>query len=214
MSKLAYKRFYRRHLPHFQPPGATLFVTLRLAGSVSKYVMERLARGTEQSLRALDDPGDAEQRQRQAYSEFKRSFAEWDAALDSAEAGPSWLGRPEVASLVAEALHQREGCQYHLFSYCIMPNHVHVVFTPLRRDDEGYHSLASIMRSLKGRTAREANLVLGRSGAFWQHENYDHVVRDEGELGRIIGYVLENPVKAGLVQAREEWNWSYSMYEL
>ena len=70
------------------------------------------------------------------------------------------------------------------------------------------------MRSLKGRTVREANLVLGRRGAFWQHENYDHVVRDEAELGRIVTYVLGNPVKAGLAARREEWEWSYCEYEL
>jgi len=82
------------------------------------------------------------------------------------------------------------------------------------RSDGSHHSVSSIMRSLKGRTARQANLVIGRRGTFWQHENYDHVVRDEGELGRIITYVLENPVKARLVQARDEWRWSYSKYEL
>jgi len=70
------------------------------------------------------------------------------------------------------------------------------------------------MSSLKGPTAREANLVLGRSGAFWQHENYDHVVRDEAELNRIVAYVLDNPVRAGLAQSCEEWKWSYSQYEL
>ena len=56
--------------------------------------------------------------------------------------------------------------------------------------------------------------MLGRSGAFWQHENYDHVVRDEAELNRIVAYVLDNPVRAGLAQSREEWKWSYSQYEL
>ena len=67
-----------------------------------------------------------------------------------------------------------------------------------------YRSLSSIMRSLNGRTAREANFALGRSGTFWEHENYDHVVRDEAELGRIITYVLGNPVKAGLADRPEE----------
>jgi putative transposase len=71
----------------------------------------------------------------------------------------------------------------------------------------------SMMRSLKGRTARYANLVPGRRGTFWQHENYDHVVRDEAELGRIIAYVLGNPVKAGLARTLAEWQWSYFKYE-
>ena len=41
--------------------------------------------------------------------------------------------------------------------------------------------------------------MVGGSGAFWQHESYDHVVRDEQELIRIVRYILNNPVKAGLV---------------
>ena len=56
--------------------------------------------------------------------------------------------------------------------------------------------------------------MLGRRGALWQHENHDHVVRDKAELTRIVAYVLDNPVRAGLARAREEWNWSYSKYEL
>jgi putative transposase len=56
--------------------------------------------------------------------------------------------------------------------------------------------------------------VLRRGGGFWQHENYDHVVRDEAELSRIVAYVLDNPVKAGLAGSRGDWEWSYSRYEV
>jgi len=56
--------------------------------------------------------------------------------------------------------------------------------------------------------------VLGRRGAFWQHENYDHVVRDKAELSRIITYVLENPVKAELVGPHDQWEWSYSRFQV
>jgi hypothetical protein len=107
-----------------------------------------------------------------------------------------------------------------------MSNHVHVVFTPLAmqssRTDVAnsaentaqtkglcYNPLSSIMQSLKGYTARKANLLLGRSGAFWQQESYDHVVRNASEWQRIITYVLNNPVKVGLVDRWEKWQWSY-----
>ena len=98
---------------------------------------------------------------------------------------------------------------YDLEAFCIMPNHVHAVFTPLAKPDDTYHSLASIMHSLKLWTGRNANQLLGRQGGFWQHENYDHVVRNEAALMRIIRYVLNNPVKAGLVGLSELWPWSY-----
>ena len=64
------------------------------------------------------------------------------------------------------------------------------------------------MQRLKGYTATQANKLLGRSGAFWQPESYDHVVRP-GELPRILAYVAENPVKAGLVQEWQQWPHTY-----
>ena len=65
------------------------------------------------------------------------------------------------------------------------------------------------MRLLKGRTAFQANKILKRKGKFWQHESYDHVVRDEKELIRIIKYILNNPIKSGLCETHEEWEWNY-----
>jgi REP element-mobilizing transposase RayT len=65
------------------------------------------------------------------------------------------------------------------------------------------------MQSLKRHTARQANIVLGRQGAFWQDESYDRVIRDNDEYVRTVNYVLENPVKAGLVSKWEDWPWAY-----
>ena len=76
-------------------------------------------------------------------------------------------------------------------------------------EEQEYHALSAIMQSLKGYTAFEANSLLGRRRQFWHHESYDHVVRNEQELQRIRRYVLQNPVKAGLVAHWEEWPWSY-----
>jgi putative DNA methylase len=64
------------------------------------------------------------------------------------------------------------------------------------------------MHSLKSYSAHEANRVLARSGPFWQHESYDHWVRDETELERIVEYIAANPVKAGLAKQAHEWRWS------
>lgn len=69
--------------------------------------------------------------------------------------------------------------------------------------------LGDIMESLKRYTALECNNLLNRKGSFWQHENYDHVVRSHGELVRIVKYILNNPVKAGFCNTPEEWKWNY-----
>ena len=70
------------------------------------------------------------------------------------------------------------------------------------------------MHSLKLHTALVCNEKLGRSGtvwqpeAFWQEESFDHCVGDADELERIVHYVEQNPVKAGLVESAEKWEFS------
>ena len=91
----------------------------------------------------------------------------------------------------------------------MMPNHVHMVCTPLLQEDDTYHLLHRILQSLKRYTARQANEMLGRRGSFWQAESYDHVVMDSAELERIVQYIIDNPVNAGLVSERESWPWTY-----
>ena len=76
-------------------------------------------------------------------------------------------------------------------------------------DELPYHSLGSIMHSLKGYTALKANQILEREGQFWAHESSDHSVRNIDEWNRIVAYVLNNPVKVGFVQHWSDWPWSY-----
>jgi putative DNA methylase len=52
------------------------------------------------------------------------------------------------------------------------------------------------------------NRILGQRGHFWQDESYDHLVRSDGEFDRIRNYIEQNPVKAGLAKAPEEFRWS------
>jgi putative transposase len=68
------------------------------------------------------------------------------------------------------------------------------------------------MQSLKRHTARQANILLGRKGAFWQDESYDRVIRDHDEYIRIVHYVLENPVKARLVSKWDDWKGTYCKF--
>ncbi|MGH9859223.1 MAG: transposase [Candidatus Acidiferrales bacterium] len=79
-----------------------------------------------------------------------------------------------------------------------MPNHVHAVFSPL-----ALHTLESILHSWKSFTGTAANRLLALSGAFWQREYFDHLVRNQRSLARIVHYVQNNPAKAGL----ENWPW-------
>ena len=133
-----------------------------------------------------------------------RAFLALDREADKAAFGPVWLRDPGVANAVADALLYGESGRhfYQLRAWVIMPNHVHALLRPQT-------SLPVITRWLKGSTARQANLILCRTGkAFWQDESFDHRVRDEVELGRLVRYIEHNPVSAGLVADPRDWPWS------
>jgi REP element-mobilizing transposase RayT len=130
------------------------------------------------------------------------AFERYDAALDRAT-GPCWLSDPRVAAAVRDTLlyGATERQLYDLDAWVVMPNHVHVLFAPKK-------PLAPIMHWLKRSTATRANRILGRSGAFWQAESYDHWIRTDQEWKSIVGYIEKNPVTAGLAASDDEWPWS------
>ena len=66
-----------------------------------------------------------------------------------------------------------------------------------------------IMQSLKGYTARKANQILGRTEPFWDAESYDHEIRSGEEFRRIYRYVINNPVKAGIVKNWRDHPWTW-----
>jgi len=210
MNHLSYRPFYQRHLPHFQPSGATLFVTFRLKGSIPQAVLDQLIAERSRSEAALSVVSDPVEQARLRSHTERVLFGKWDAELDTARQSPRWLEDPRVAQMVADCLRHRDNVVYNLHAFCIMPNHVHLVCTPLAKLGEDYHSLSAILHALKSYTAHEANRILVRRGAFWQQESYDHVVRDDEELRRVVTYVLNNPVKARLVEAAHNWPWSYA----
>jgi putative transposase len=139
--------YYRRRLPHWVPDGAVVFVTWRLADSGPP---------VRPAILTAENTG--------------RTSRHHDQALDDARTGPQWLRQPGVAQIVENALRYGETARrfYSLYAWVIMPNHVHPVFQPKA-------ALPSTMRWLKGRTGRDVNRVLGRTGLpFWQDESYDH----------------------------------------
>jgi REP element-mobilizing transposase RayT len=105
--------------------------------------------------------------------------------------------------MVAETiLSGAENRMYDLLAWVVMPNHVHMLMLPKI-------DLRAIMQWLKGTTARQANMLLGRTGKpFWQAESYDRYARNSKERDRLADYIENNPVSAGLVTAPALWRWS------
>ena len=186
----------RGRLPHWESFHACYFVTFRLADSLPTSVLCQI------ELERIDIVRTAEAMKRELSADEQRRLTALTGArieeyLDAAT-GSCFLGKPAVAEKIAHALQHFEAVRYRLFAWCVMPNHVHVVFQPLTD-----HTLAGIVHGWKSYTAKEANRLLQRTGVFWQREYYDHLVRDEADFRRVVRYVLENPVKAGL----RDWPW-------
>jgi len=90
----------------------------------------------------------------------------------------------------------------------VMPDHVHAIFTPLVDYEEMEVSpLAKIMDAIKGPSAHKVNKALGRKGRVWQPESFDHVLRCSENLDAKIEYLLQNPVRSGLVRDSAQYSW-------
>ncbi|MDR9365343.1 MAG: hypothetical protein RI575_08395, partial [Balneolaceae bacterium] len=86
----------------------------------------------------------------------------------------------------------------------------HLNNSSAQEEINNHFPITKILESLKKFTARRCNKILNRTGqTFWQAESYDHVVRDEDELERIIRYVIYNPVKSKLVTDWREWKFTF-----
>lgn len=201
--------FHKRNLPHIQPLGGTFFVTYNLAGSIPREVLDQWKAEYEEQktdilLHSKDKDADLDKL-------GKLDFAKRDKFLDNYKEGNHYLKSDTLAKIVADTLHYWDDKRLELYCYCIMSNHVHTVFRLLGEDEIVGKPvyLEQIMHSIKLYSASKCNAFLGKEGAFWQHESYDRLVRNDDELRRIMVYVLQNPVKAGFCKQISDWKWSY-----
>jgi len=121
---------------------------------------------------------------------------------------------PEAArDLALESCVRADGRKYKLFAAVIMPDHVHLICLPLR-DEDGEISIPEITRTIKSESAHRINKAMGRTGRVWQDESFDHVLRGCESLQKKVQYILENPVRAGLVPRPEDYRWLWRHEEL
>jgi len=168
----------RRRLPHWQQDGATYFVTFRLADALPADALTNL----DEQRRLGVAPAEA--------------WAWLDRYLD-AGSGCGLLARPDCSALVDDTLRHFDGQRYNLGAFVIMHNHVHVLVQPT-----GTSGLAAVLHGWKSYSAHQLHRYGLASGAVWQSESFDRLVRDDSELERFQRYILENPAKARLPDGR------------
>jgi len=186
----------RGYLPHWTIEGAVYFITFRLADSIPKAIVEQIELERNRAIDQAIKSGEmitGTQRKR-LLMRFSKKI---DDYLDKG-IGSCVLAKPQAAGIVVDTLVLFQQKRYRLFAWCVMPNHVHVVFRPFSS-----YQLSSIIHSWKSYTAKEINKLLRKEGRLWQPERYDRVIRDEQEFWRTTEYVVSNPIRAGL----KDWQW-------
>jgi REP element-mobilizing transposase RayT len=191
----------RGRLPHWEKDSGLYFVTFHLADSLPAPVLKKLVERNCLLVTAKRIGTNLLPSQKLLIEKY--SAKEMEEHFDRG-IGACSLRDPRIANLVVNALRFRHGEKYRLLAWCVMPNHVHVIFRLFPGQE-----LSDTVGGWKSYTAKSANRILGRTGAFWQREYYDRLIRNDGELDRAVDYVLRNPEKAGL----KGWKWVWSAGE-
>ena len=187
-------RKYRRHLPHWIQDGATYFITFRLADSLPAEKLRELEAFRERWLceHAYEEPGT------HTVTELQREVMRKIEAWLDAGSGECWFREEKCARLVANTLLHFHQKRYALGAHCVMPNHVHLVVRPFLGHDPD-----ELLKSWKGFSAKEVNVITGRQGNLWAGESHDTIVRDAAHLAKVVRYIGNNPKKAGI--PKERW---------
>ena len=170
-----------KYLPHFDSPGAQQYITYRLADSLPAERESEWA-----AILAIEDDLE-KQRQLERYLDLGH--------------GACHLRNRCIAQVVQENLWHKDGVQYRLLGWVVMPNHVHTLLEIWRTP------LGEVVKGWKSYTSKVANKILGREGTFWQDDYFDRYIRDGDHYRRVVRYIEDNPIKAGLVRVAAEWPW-------
>ena len=182
----------RGYLPHFDGRALPQFITFNLADALPAKVIERW----RQELRSI--------RYEQEKIVLQKRI---EGYLDHGY-GKAFLKVAGVAKMVQDSLLKFDGVRYRLFSWVVMPNHVHCLLT---RFDE--YGLSDILHSIKSFTSHEANKLLRRAGQFWLEDYFDRYIRNERHFKATVKYIEHNPVKTGLCRTPEEWPYSSAWFK-
>jgi REP element-mobilizing transposase RayT len=107
--------------------------------------------------------------------------------------------------IVLEAIIHFHQVRYWLTAAVVMPDHVHLLLTPIDQESNREFPLSKILQGMKGYSAREINKLKQSKGSLWLDENYDRIVRDHDEYLEKWNYLRNNPVKDGISQVPEDY---------
>jgi putative DNA methylase len=181
----------RGYLPHFDGAAIPQFITLKLADAIPLKVVDRW----KKKLANLASKEQQILMQRRIETYLDQGYGRCD------------LRDPNIASMVEESVLDRDGVDYKLSAWVVMPNHTHSL---LRRFEDT--ALKNILEAHKDYTAHKANEYLDRSGQFWMEDYFDRFIRNEKHYWNTFRYIENNPVKARLCNEPSDWPFSSAWF--
>jgi REP element-mobilizing transposase RayT len=182
-----FKGWYSRgYLTHFDAPGTRQFITYRLADSIPPELRDKWV----EVMKLEDD---------------REKFRQMELMLDRG-LGACALRDARLAQIVQDNLWFQDGKAYRLLAWVVMPNHLHILA-------EMGKPLGEVLKNWKSYTGSEANKMLGKVGeTFWQADYFDRYIRNQEHYRKVVRYIENNPVKAGLVREPSQWRRSSAPY--
>ena len=117
---------------------------------------------------------------------------------------------PAAREIVLKACRFWGGRKCRVHACVVMPDHVHLLATPLPIGrGEACHNLSEMLHSIKSYSAKQINNVSGRTGRFWLSESFDRIIRTESDFVEKWNYIRSNPVRKELVDDPEQYPFLY-----
>ena len=168
-------------LPHWQQGQAAQFLTFRLSDALPVSLVNDWRVKRDEWLAGTPKPWSAE-----IHAEYHRLFSRKIEKWLDQGMGSCLFADPASRTLLAETLMRFQGERVMHHAWVIMPNHLHVLYSPLEPQDK-------LIQAWKSHSARS----LGR-GPIWQRDYHDTVIRDWDHFKNVVRYIRRNPLKAKL----------------
>ncbi len=144
---------------------------------------------------------------------FERPWGKYAVSFSAQERHP--LSSDEKDIVLRSILHGHERRQYELYVACVMPDHVHLLIEPQVKsgemsDEIVFWSLSDILHGIKSTTAHRIAKLRGASGAVWERESFDQLIRSEADLQEKFSYICRNPWDANIVGPDDDYAWLWT----
>jgi len=110
-------------------------------------------------------------------------------------------GHIRIVSTILQEISKAEG--FLLWAYCFMPDHLHILVESLHEESD-FRRFVKLFKQKSGYQWRRPS-----NQKLWQKDYFERVLRREETTEKVIGYILNNPVRRGLVSSPEEYPFSY-----